>query len=91
MYLRKPQPRYGAGSVWTYATIAGADVDTVHVEFDSSPAEPDVNAGASFDVTWVSYKKDGDNLLDDMSQDEIDELSDRLFQDMCDLYQDGPE
>jgi hypothetical protein len=66
----------------TYCEIDGVEHDPVEVYVDASPAEPDVNWGGSFDVTSVTAK--GRDLMESMTDAEIESLTERLYQDSCD-------
>jgi hypothetical protein len=74
----------------TYCEIDGVEHDPVEVYVDASPAEPDVNWGGSFDVTSVMVK--GPNhrdLMPEMTDEEIESLTERLYQDSCDAAEDS--
>jgi hypothetical protein len=71
----------------TYVEIDGVEHDPAEVYVDASPAEPDVNWGGSFDVTSVTSK--GRDLMESMTDAEIESLTERLYQDSCDAAEDS--
>jgi hypothetical protein len=71
----------------TYVEVDGVEHDPVEVYVDASPAEPDVNWGGSFDVTGVDYK--GVDVMPKMTDEEIESLTERLYQDSCDAAEDS--
>ena len=65
----------------TYCTAAGVYHDSVAVEFDSWPAEPDVNVSEGIEITHV-WLEDQGNIIDTLSESEMTDLEDRMLGDM---------
>ena len=64
----------------TFATIQGREVDSVLVAYDTWPAEYDTNTAAGLEV--VSVVEEDECILHLMSEDEIEELEQRLINDL---------
>jgi len=84
--MRDRFKRYNSQPEITYCEMGGVEFDPVNVWIDASPEEPDVNWGGSFEVTGVEHK--GVDLMPRMSDDEINSLQERLYQDACDAQED---
>jgi len=70
----------------TYVEVDGVEFDGVHVHVDQSPAEPDVNWPGGFDVYSIMH--DGEEIYSLVSDEEINSLEERLYQELCDAAQD---
>ena len=73
----------------TYCLCDGEDMNHVNVWVDSSPAEPDVNWHGSFEVTSVELL-DGTSIMGRMSDKEIFDLEEWLYQYECDSAEEDP-
>jgi len=60
----------------TSITVNGVDYDDVEVIYETSPPEPDVNWPGGCDVLSVTWGEQ--ELLDDMTSREVDELIDQI-------------
>ena len=66
----------------TYCVCNGVDMNHVNIWVDSSPAEPDVNWGGSYEVTEVELL-DGTSIFDKMLPEEVTALEERLYEEEC--------
>ena len=60
----------------TSITVKGVDYDDVEVIYETSPPEPEVNWPGGCDVLSVTWGEQ--ELLDDMTSREVDEVIDRI-------------
>ena len=65
------------GAIDTYATVDGVEDQCVIVDYRIEPAEPDVGFYGGLDVEAV-HLKDGTAVLGRMSDNELNELADRV-------------
>ena len=70
----------------TWAEVQGVECDVI-CSYDSSPPEPDVNWGGDFTLTEVSLKTGG-SVIDEMTDQEIEDLTERVENDLNDLGSD---
>ena len=68
----------------THATIFGVEGEYVSVEVEISPPEPDVNFAGDIEITAVWYEDIG-CVMDEMSDAEIEELTDRVDAELSQL------
>ena len=89
MYLRKPKHKRGVQTCETYVWIEDDEIE-VTVEYETSPAEPDVNWAGGMDICTVTDSK-GNDIYDKISSVEMDNLIDRVTEwenDVNDPYND---
>lgn len=70
----------------TYVEVGDEELDGVEVHIDQSPEEKDVNWGGSFEMVAAIYK--GENVMPKMTDDAIESTEQRLYQELCDSYED---
>ena len=77
LYRPRYRPRFDA-PIETYLEIDGVE-NTVSVNIDYSPAEPDVNAGESLEIESVLFH--GWDVKSLLSPDDLESLRQRMFDD----------
>jgi len=81
--MKRKLPSY----ISTYVSVGDRDYDNVTVWFDSSPPEPDVGWPGGFDLERVML---GDrDLMGEMTDRELDDLSMRIQEDLNSYMEDG--
>ena len=65
----------------TYVEVDEEELDGVEVNCDTSPAEPDVNWGGSFEILSCIHK--GTDVMPRMTDAEIESVTERLYQQAC--------
>ena len=74
--------RSNTGTCDSFVLIDDAEID-VEVHYRVEPAEPDVNWPGGLDIEQVT-DKNGRDIYDDIPSKEMDELRDRVSQDLYD-------
>jgi hypothetical protein len=80
--MKRKLPSY----VVTYAVVDDREYDNVKVHFDASPAEPDVGWPGGFELECAMHN--GHNLMEDMTDREIDDLSMRVQEHLTSYMED---
>lgn len=73
------------GDSWvTYVEVGDEELDNVEVNYDVSPAEPDVNWGGGLDILSVIHN--GEDVMDRMTTRQVEDLAERTDEYITSYY-----